>query len=249
MPRRAPSTLLLTVCIVSVAHGADVQVAVAANFAAPIQKIAAAFERDSGHRAIVSIGSTGKFYTQIRQGAPFEVLLAADDETPRQLENEGLAIKDSRFTYAKGTLVLWSVKTGAIDAQGEVLRTGTFERLAIADPKLAPYGRAAQETLERMNLWNSLKPRLVQGESVGQAYQFVASGNATLGFVALSQVMQDGRIHSGSAWIVPDHLHQPILQDAALLSKGRSNPAAQALLTYLRSDKIVRLIQAYGYDS
>lgn len=249
MPRRAPSTLLLAVCIAGAAHGADVQVAVAANFATPMQKIAAAFERDSGHRAIVSIGSTGKFYTQIRQGAPFEVLLAADDETPRQLENEGLAIKDSRFTYAKGTLVLWSLKTGAVDAQGEVLRTGTFERLAIADPKLAPYGRAAQETLERMNLWNSLKPRLVQGESAGQAYQYVASGNATLGFVALSQVMQDGRIHSGSAWIVPDHLHQPILQDAALLSKGRGNPAAQALLTYLRSDKIVRLIQAYGYGS
>ena len=185
------------------AQAAEVTVAVAANFAAPMQKIAAAFERDSGHRVVLAFGSTGKFYAQIRQGAPFAVRLAADPDTPARLVHEGLGSADSRFTYAIGRLALWSRQAGVVDAQGAVLKSGSFDRLALADPKLAPYGAAAMQTLERLGLLAQLRPKLVQGDSIGQAYQFVATGNAALGFVALSQLMLDGQIGAGSAWIVP----------------------------------------------
>jgi molybdate transport system substrate-binding protein len=230
------------------AQAAEVSVAVAANFMAPMQKIAAAFEQDTGHQAVLSFGATGNFYAQIKNGAPFQILLAADDETPLRLEKEGQGVAGSRFTYATGRLVLWSKQPGVVDDKGEVLKTGKFDKIALANPKLAPYGAAAIETLTRLGLLAHVQPRFVQGENIGQTYQFVATENAQIGFVALSQVMTDGRIAQGSAWIVPGNLHTPIRQDALLLNKGLGNPAATALLQYLRSDKARAIIKAYGYE-
>jgi molybdate transport system substrate-binding protein len=228
------------------AHAGEVQVAVAANFTAPMQKIAPLFEADTGHKAVLSFGSTGKFYAQIANGAPFDVLLSADDETPARLEREGQG--GQRFTYAVGRLVLWSRRPGLVDAQGAALKGGGFERLAVADPKLAPYGAAAYETLTKLGLLDTLRSKLVQGENIAQAYQFAATGNAQLGFVALSQVQADGKLREGSAWIVPASMHAPIRQDAILLGKGKDNPAAAALLQYLRSDKAKAVIRGFGYE-
>lgn len=230
-------------------QAAEVQVAVAANFTAPMQKLAVEFERQSGHRLSLSFGATGKFYAQIRNGAPFEVLLSADDTTAAKLESEKLAVPGSRFTYAIGKLVLWSAKPGVVDARGEVLKHGGFRHLAIANPKLAPYGAAAVEVLAGQRLLESLQPKFVHAENIAQAYQFVASGNAELGFVALSQVIRDGRIAAGSGWVVPPGLHAPIEQQAVLLDKGKNNPAAAALLLYLQSEPAKVLIRAFGYDA
>jgi molybdate transport system substrate-binding protein len=220
---------------------------VAANFSAPMKRIAADFEQDSGHRAQLAFGATGSFYAQVRNGAPFQVLLAADDETPSQLVQEGLADASSRFTYAIGALALWSPRAGVVDAGGAVLKTARFDKLALANPKTAPYGRAAIETLTRLGLLKSLEPRFVQGENIAQTFQFVASGNAELGFVALSQVWKDGALTEGSAWLVPAELHQPIRQDAVLLSAARGNAAALALLQYLKSDKAQAVMRGFGY--
>jgi molybdate transport system substrate-binding protein len=230
------------------AHAAQVSVAVASNFTVPMQKIAAAFERDTGHKAVLAFGATGRFYAQVKNGAPFEVLVAADDETPARMEQEGLAVAGTRFTYAIGRLVVWSASPGVVDAQGEVLRKGGFQRIAIADAKLAPYGRAAIETMDKLGLRATLQAKLVQGENIAQAYQFVASGNAQLGFVALSQVMVDGRMAHGSTWVVPTHLHTPIRQDAVLLAGGKNQPAATALLAYLRGDTARAIVRAHGYE-
>lgn len=226
-------------------QAAEVRVAVAANFTAPMQKIAALFEADTGHKAQLAFGSTGRFYAQIKNGAPFDVLLAADDETPAKLEREGQG--GGRYTYAIGQLVLWSKRPGLVDGQGDVLRSGRFDRLALADPRLAPYGRAAIETLGQLGLLDALRPKFVQGENIAQAWQFVATENAQLGFVALSQVWADGKLKEGWAWVVPSTLYSPIRQDAILLHKGRDNAAATALLQYLRGDKARAIIQAYGY--
>ena len=231
----------------SAAQAAELTVAVAANFAATMHRIAAAFERDSGHRLVLAFGSTGKLYAQIRQGAPFDVLLAADQDTPARLAREGLGSADSRFTYAIGRLALWSRQAGLVDEQGAVLKAGGFDRLALADPKLAPYGAAAMQTLDRLGLLAQLEPKLVQGASIAQAYQFVATGNATLGFVALSQLMVDGLMVHGSAWIVPAELHQPLRQDALLLKRGQGQPAATALLAYLRSEPARAIMRSHGY--
>jgi molybdate transport system substrate-binding protein len=230
------------------AHADTVSVAVAANFTAPMQKIAAAFETDTGHKAELSFGATGKFYAQITHGAPFQVLLSADDTTPARLEREGKAVAHSRFTYAIGTLVLWSAQPGTVDAKGDVLKSGDFKHLAIANPKLAPYGAAALQVMEKLGVATALQPRLVQGENIAQTFQFVSTGNAQLGFVALSQVMADGKIRSGSAWQVPASLHEPIRQDAVLLMPGKDSAAASALLTYLRGSKARAIIQSYGYS-
>lgn len=221
------------------------QIAVAANFAQPARLMAAEFERATGHQAQLAIGGTGKFYAQIRNDAPFEVLLAADDTTPAKLEAEGLG--SGRFVYATGRLALWSAKPGFVDAQGDVLKEASFRHLAIASPKLAPYGVAAIETLTALQLHDRLQRKLVFGENIGQTHQFVASGNAELGFVALSQVVQDGRIASGSGWIVPTELHSPLRQEALLLNAGKDHPAAVAWLAYLRSDKAKTIIRAFGY--
>lgn len=243
------TVLAATVLALGVTHAfaAEVQVAVAANFTAPMQQIAVEFERDTGHKARLAFGATGKFYAQIRNGAPFELFLAADDTTPAKLEEEGATLAGSRFTYAIGRLVLWSAKPGVVDDKGEVLRRGAFAHLAVANPKTAPYGAAAQEVLRKLGLADALAAKLVTGENIAQTHQFVASGNAELGFVALSQVWADGRLTGGSAWPVPAELHAPLRQDAVILAKGRDKPAARALADYLRGAKAAAIIQSYGY--
>lgn len=245
---RAFQLLITLILFFSAAHGAEVTVAVAANFAAPMQKIAPLFEKDTGHKAVMSLGSTGGFYAQIKNGGPFHVLLSADDETPLKLEKENLAVSGTRFAYATGKLVLWSKQAGFVDDKGDVLRSGQFKRLAIANPKLAPYGAAALETLHKLELVQGLQTKFVQGENIAQAFQFVNTENAQLGFVALSQVYANGKLSSGSAWIVPSHLHKPIRQDAVLLMAGKNNIAATALLAYLRTDKAKAIIRSHGYD-
>lgn len=232
----------------TMAQAGEVQVAVAANFTAPMKLIAAEFERSSGHKALLSFGGTGKFYAQIRNGAPFEILLAADAETPRRLEQEGLGVAGSSITYAVGKLALWSADAGLVDAKGEVLTSGNYRHIAIASPKLAPYGAAAQQVLERLGLTTALAPKIVQGENIAQTYQFIKSGNAELGFVALSQVYAQGAVKEGSAWIVPAALYSPIRQDAVLLMKGKDNPAAAALLQFMRSEQAQAVIKSFGYD-
>jgi molybdate transport system substrate-binding protein len=236
-------TLILTLA----AHAGEVQVAAAANLGTVMPKITAAFQRDTGHQAIVSLASTGKLYAQIRNGAPFEVLLSADGETPRRLEAEGLAAAGTRFTYALGQLVLWSARSGVVDARGEILRRPPAGKLAIADPRTAPYGAAAMETLKNLNLLATWQPYLVQGENIAQAYQFVFSGNAALGFVALSQVTEGARMVRGSGWIVPAQLYPPIQQDAVLLNAGAANPAASLFLAYLRSNAVRTILLGAGY--
>lgn len=228
-------------------HADEVQVAVAANFTAPMQKIAAEFEKDTGHKVLPSFGSTGKFYAQIKNGAPFEVLLAADDETPIKMEKEGSAIAGTHFTYAIGKLVLWSPKPGYVDNKGEVLKSGSFQHLALANPKLAPYGAAAIEMLTKTSLLPKVQDKLVQAENIAQAYQFVSTGNAELGFVALSQVLKEGKVE-GSYWPVPSSLYTQIRQDAVVLEKGKDKPAASALMKYLKGDKAKAIIKRFGYD-
>ena len=239
---------LLALMAGAAAQANDVQVAVAANFTAPMQKIAAEFAKDTGHKAVLAFGATGKFYAQIVNGAPFEVLLAADDATPARLETEHRTVPGTRFTYAIGKLALWSAKEGVVDNQGQVLKTGDYAHLAIANPKTAPYGAAAIETLTKLNLLDRVQGKLVQGENIAQAYQFVSTGNAPLGFVALAQVYRDGRFTSGSGWIVPANLHAPIRQDAVILARGSANPAAKALEGYLKSNKAKEIIRSYGYE-
>ena len=241
------SLLALLACASVLAD--EVQVAVAANFTAPMKLIAAEFEKDTGHTAVLSFGSTGKFYSQIINGAPFGVLLAADDETPAKLEKESAAVNGSRFTYAIGKLVLWSAEPGKVDAQGDVLKKDNFKKLAIAAPKLAPYGAAAVETLAKLGLLAGLEPKLVTGESIAQAFSFVSTGNAEIGFVALSQVYEGGKLKSGSAWIVPESLHRPIRQDAVLLTKAKDNKAAVALLAFLKTEKAKAVVRSFGYES
>lgn len=226
----------------------ELLVAVAANFAAPMKQLGAEFERDSGHRLKVSLGASGALYAQVRNGAPFAVLLSADRAIPQRLEAEGLAVPASRFTYARGRLALWSADPLRLDGSDRALREGRFSRLALASPRLAPYGAAASEVLERLGVDLDRDQLLVQGESIGQAYQFVASGNAELGFVALSQVWEAGALRAGSVWIVPAALHAPLDQDAVLLLAGEHQPAARAFLDYLRGDAARAVIARFGYE-
>ncbi|BAQ75087.1 molybdenum ABC transporter, periplasmic molybdate-binding protein [Pseudomonas sp. Os17] len=246
----APTGLaaLLAVFALNSAQAAEVQVAVAANFTAPIQAIAADFEKDTGHKLVAAYGATGQFYTQIKNGAPFEVFLSADDSTPQKLESEGDTVKGSRFTYAIGTLALWSAKEGYVDGKGQVLKDNQYQHLSIANPKAAPYGLAATQVLAKLGLSDKVKGKLVEGQNITQAYQFVSTGNAELGFVALSQIYKDGKVSSGSAWIVPAQMHDPIKQDAVILNKGKDNPAARALVDYLKGPKAAAIIQSYGYQ-
>ena len=230
----------------SSAQADEVSVAVAANFAAPMQKIAAEFEKETGHKVLTSTGATGKFYAQIKNGAPFEVLLSADDETPTKLVKEGAAISGSQFTYAIGKLVLWSAKPGFVDGTGEVLKKGGFKHVALANPKLAPYGAAAVDTMKALGVYDALQPKFVQGENIAQTHQFVVTGNAELGFVAMSQVLKDGNI-DGSAWIIPGSLYNPIRQDAVLLAKGKDRSVAIALLNYLKGETAQTVIKSFGY--
>ena len=240
--------IVIAALLIAWPAGADeVSVAVAANFAAPMQRIVAGFAKETGHTVVASFGSTGQFYAQIRNGAPFDVLLAADAVTPEKLEQDGAAVAGSRFTYAVGVLALWSARSGFADDRGDVLRGGGFRHLAIANPKLAPYGAAAVATLSALGLLEALQPKFVLAENIAQAYQFTASGNAELGFVALSQVQTEGRIGTGSGWIVPADLHPPIRQDAVVLARGRGKPAVDALVRYLRGEPARAVIAAFGY--
>lgn len=230
------------------AHAGQVTVAVAANFLAVAQKIAPQFERDTGHQAVLVPGSTGALYAQIRNGAPFQVFLSADQETPRRLVEEGWAVAGTRYTYATGRLALWSASAGLVDDQGQVLRTPASHRLALANPKLAPYGAAAVQTLTALGLWTAWQPKAVQGDNIAQAHQFVQTGNAAMGFVAWSQVWLDGKLTSGSAWLVPESLHDPLRQDAVLLKPGAGQVAASAWMAYLKQPAARAIVRAHGYQ-
>ena len=248
-PSRLLSVLLFAgLGMSTLAQAAEVSVAVAANFTGPMEKIAPAFEKATGHKALVAYGTVGKFYAQIKNGAPFEVLISADDATPKRLESDGLALRESRFTYAIGKLVLWSTKPELIDAKGEVLKAGNFRHLAVANPKVAVYGAAAVEVMQQMGVDKALESKLVLGENITQAYQFAATGNADLGFVALSQIYKDGQYAPGSYWMVPPNLYPQIRQDAVLLERGKNNPAATALLEYLKTDAAKAVIRSHGYE-
>ncbi len=227
---------------------AEVQVAVAANFAEPMKAITVVFEKTTGHKVLSTIGATGKFYAQIKNAAPFDVFLSADSKTPELLEMEGLAVKGSRFTYATGKLVLWSADASVVDAKGDVLKRHNFRKIAYASPKLAPYGAAAEQVIDKLGLTNALASKVVQGESLAQTYNFVHTGNAELGFVALSQVLEGGKLKNGSVWRIPQDLYSPIKQDAVLLQRGANNPAALALIQLLKSSSIKDLLRSYGYD-
>ncbi len=231
------------------AQADEIQVAVAANFSAAAQKIAAQFEHDTGHVVKLSFGATGKFYAQIEAGAPFDVLLAADQITPGKLVTEGKAVPATLHTYAIGKLVLWSADPALVDGKGEVLKSDKWKHLSVADAKLAPYGQAARETLAALKLTDAVQARVVTAENIGQAYQFVQTGNAELGFVALGQVQPpDGSRPAGSLWVVPDSLYTPIKQDAVVIAATKVGKAATDFVDYLASDKARVVIKAYGYS-
>ena len=227
------------------AAAAETRVAVAANFTAPAKAIAARFEARTGHKVVLSPGSSGQLYTQIFNGAPYEVFLSADVELPVKAEAQGLAVVGTRFTYATGRLVLWSKTPGRVDGQGAVLGLGNFTTLAVAAHKTAPYGRATMETLKKRGLYDTVKSRIVTGASVTQAFQYVATGAAELGFVALSQVVDE---KGGSRWIVPSRDHSPIDQQAVLLKPGANSQAAKAFLQFLKSNEAKAIIRRYGYE-
>jgi molybdate transport system substrate-binding protein len=227
------------------ALAAQTQVAVASNFMEPARQIAAAFKAATGDEAVLSFGASGQFYTQISQGAPFEVLLSADADRPEKAEADGLAVAGTRFTYAVGRLVLFSKTPGLVDGKGAVLSSDAFAKLAIADPTSAPYGAAAIQTLKTLKVYDKLRPKIVQGANIAQAYQFVQTGAAELGFVALSQVIDEA---GGSRWLVPAADHAPIDQQAVLLKTGAANPAAAAFLKFLKAPAAIAIIKQYGYE-
>jgi molybdate transport system substrate-binding protein len=237
--------LAATLAFGSTASAANTQVAVASNFSEPAKEIATAFKAATGHNAILSFGSSGQFYAQMARGAPFEVFLSADADRPRKAEQEGLGVTGSRFTYAIGRLVLYSRTAGLVDASGAVLKRGSFQKLSIADPVAAPYGAAAISTMTKLGVYNALRPKIVMGTSITQAFQFVDTGAAELGFVALSQVINT---RGGSRWIVPETYHAPIDQQAILLYTGQRNAAAKAFLAFLKTPAAVAIIKKYGYE-
>jgi molybdate transport system substrate-binding protein len=230
----------------SLAQAGETQIAVAANFSEPAKEIAAGFQKATGHTARLSFGPSGQFYSQISHGAPFQVFLSADEERPAKAEAEGLAVKGTRFTYAVGRLVLYSKTPGLVDSKGAVLSRGMFDKIAIADPVTAPYGAAAVETMKKRGVYDALKPKLVQGTSIAQTFQFVETGAAELGFVALSQV---ATVKGGSRWVVPATDHAPIVQQAVLLTTGSGEPAARAFLDYLKTPQARAIIKRYGYET
>lgn len=238
-------SLALAAACAGPTEAAETRVAVAANFAEPAREIAARFEAATGHKAVLSFGASGQFFAQITNGAPFDIFLSADAERPIRAEADGLSVRGSRFTYATGRLVLWSRAPGLVDGGGAILARGGFAKLAIADPKTAPYGLAAVETLRRLGLSERLSPRLVTGTSITQAYQFTDTGAAELGFVALSQVVGHNR---GSRWIVPASHHSPIDQQAVLLKRAADNAAARAFMVFLKGPEARAIIRRYGYE-
>jgi len=240
---------LLILCLLPAStQAAEVLAAVATNFAEPMRELAKRFESETPHTVRITTGSTGKLYAQIVAGAPFDVLLAADQARPRRLEAEGMAVPGSRFTYALGSIVLFSADPSKVTGDGAaVLRAARFRRLAIANPQLAPYGVAAQQALEALGVWSGLEPRIVMGENIGQVYAMVATGNAELGIVAKSQLADAAASRAGSTWEIPQALYAPIRQDAVLLNRGADNQAALALIRFLRREDIQRVVQGFGY--
>ena len=247
MRRFFPAFALALLLIPPMVSAAQVRAAVASNFTDAIKKITARFEQETGNRVELIFGSTGKHYAQIRNGAPFDVFFAADVRRPRLLDDEGSAVAGSRFTYAVGRIVLWSPHPGYIEGGSKVLRAGTFQHIAIANPRLAPYGVAAQQVLESMGLWQGLQRRIVRGENISQTYQFVSSGSAELGFVALSQVKRPGEPIKGSYWMAPPESYSPIEQQAVLLTHGRDNAAARAFLSFVQGPEARKIIEGFGY--
>ncbi len=246
MPYRAyPLLALLLLAAATPGHAGEVRAAVAGNFKAAIEALEPRFEAATGHELRVSTGSTGSLYAQIRNGAPFDAFLAADRRRPRKLAERGLAVPESRFTYARGRLVLWSADPDRVD--GPEALQGEFRRLAIANPRNAPYGLAAQQALQSLGQWQALQGRIIQGQNINQAHQFVASGNAELGFVALSQLSGPDRSERGSRWLVPQRHHEPIRQQAVLLERAADHAPAQALLRFLRGDEAAELLRRFGY--
>jgi molybdate transport system substrate-binding protein len=222
----------------------EVNVAVAANFTDAAKEIGQAFKAKTGNDAVFSFGASGALYTQISQGAPFQVFLSADASRPKKAVEEGYGVTGSNFTYAVGKLVLWSKKPGVVTGE-DTLKSGNFNKVSICDPKAAPYGQAAVETMQSLKLYDTLQPKLVQGANITQAYQFVDTGNAEIGFVALSQVV--GK-NEGSQWMVPQDLYKPIKQDAVLLKKGADSEAAKAFVEFLKGPEAVAIIKKYGYE-
>lgn len=246
MQRITTTILLLLVAMLFCGNAwtGEIRVAVASNFTGAMRLLAEKFEAQTGHTVILLPGSTGKHFAQIVNGAPFDAFFAADEKRPERLEAEGRIIPGSRFSYAIGKLVLWSPDPELVDGKGAVLESGSFRRLAIANPRLAPYGQAAQQFLESRGIWESLQPKLVRGENISQTLQFVTSGNAELGFIALSQLMQADRGTEGSWWQVPDNLHPPIEQQAVLLS---DSAAAQDFMRFAKSEQAHAIIRDSGY--
>ncbi|MDX1458684.1 MAG: molybdate ABC transporter substrate-binding protein [Marinobacter sp.] len=241
------SLLVLSLLMASgTALSGEVRLAIATNFHDAAERLAAQFTETTGHNSRISYGSTGKLYAQIHHGAPFDVFLAADEERPRLLEEKGSGVPGTRFTYAVGQLVLWSPDPHAFEDPIAFLSNNDLRRLAIANPATAPYGLAAQQTLEHLGLWETLANRLVRGESIAQTFQFVATGNAKAGFVALAQLRDDQ--YSGARWDVPARNHDPIAQQAILLERGHDNEAARAWLDFLGSSEAQDIIRQYGYD-
>ncbi|MBS0151108.1 MAG: molybdate ABC transporter substrate-binding protein [Nitrospira sp.] len=239
--------VVITALAVTPALAESVLVAVAANFVPPFREIAMDFEKATGHAVQVAAGSSGNFYSQIKNGAPFDVFFSADAERPKLLEDEGLGVKDTRFTYAIGRLVLWSPNADLIKGE-ETLRSKQYKRLAMASPKTAPYGVAAMQALQKLALWDSVQPQIVMGESLGQTMGFIQSGNAQLGFVALSQVLDPKINGKGSRWDVPNNLHEPIKQDVILLTTGKENSGAKALMEFMGGLQAKTIIERYGYE-
>jgi molybdate transport system substrate-binding protein len=236
----------LAIAAATTAEAAEVKVAVAANFTAAVKEIGALFAKSTGDKAVFSFGSTGQLYTQITQGAPFEVFLSADQARPEKAEKEGYAVPGSRFTYATGKIVVFGMKKDAVDGAA-TLKNPKFARLAICNPVTAPYGAASVEAMKALGVYDALKDKLVVGEDITQAFQFVASGNAEVGFVALSQIARDP--DKGSRWIVPADLYKPIAQDAVLLKRGADNPAAKALIGFLKGPQARAIIEKFGYGT
>ena len=248
---RGPIVAVLVLCglMSSPVQAGEVSVAVASNFAAPMERLAPLFQKESGHTVKVSTGASGKLYAQIRGGALFDVFLSADEEMPKQLMQDGFAVGGSRFIYATGKLVLWSAQPGLVDEKVTVLNKGNFNMLAIANPRFSPYGVAAKETLIKLTMWNSIQEKLTKGENVTQTYQLVATEKADLAFIALSQVMRDGKVsEGGSWWLVPPEMHQPIRQSAVLLSHAKDQVAAKAFLAFLKSEKARAVMRGFGYE-
>jgi molybdate transport system substrate-binding protein len=247
---RGPIVTLLVLCGLqsSSVWAGEVSVAVALDFAVPMERLVPLFQKESGHTVKVSTGASGKLYAQIKGGAKFDAFLSADEELPRLLIQEGFAVGGSRFVYAKGRLVLWSVQSGLVDDKASVLNKGNFNALAIANPLFSPYGVAAKETLTKLTMWNSIQRKLDKGDDLSQTYQMAASEKDDLAFIALSQVMRDGKMSAGSWWLVPAEMHNPIRQGAVLLTGAKDRTTAKAFLVFLKSEKARAAMRGFGYE-